>query len=685
MSTASIRVGLCFAMVWALAAGRAGAGGIVGAEPDWTYEPKGGLVGHPVPIKAIDAAEGVLVATGAGRVAVIDPSGRCRAEMSLDLPPSAPAVSGPLWGKDATGIVAVDTWGSVYAFDETGKRRWKYARTSSAGGFRLPVLADLNRDGKPEILTSDARGALIALNSEGRPVLEVQATNYRLSPPAVGDVDADGVVDLVFGTEDKEIHCVDSNGDLKWSTRVEGRFGRSLPLIADVDQDGRYEVYVSSSYNQAKPGLYCLDAATGALKWKAESNLQAYDSTAVADLDGDGKPEILFGDKNTRLYCLDASGKQKWSTQLGGKGIFFAPAVADLKGRGEATIFSVVRATGPEGYGLYLLDPRGKVLEGVALPGGGASSPTACRFKGSSDIHLLSNSGAGKLLCYRLAQDPGHARVLWASLRNNCEQTGLLPSRVAPPKHKPGGKYRSGFVSSVKAVTGTNLIRLAKTGDEIQAIRVVAPDTLIRTELIRAEPAASEVVGRFVTLQPGEYQVEVRGPRPVLFGNPHDNIVFAPDETRYTLSRDFEADEAEFARFEKNMAKWDDECATYAVVSARADLEFAKRRKVPELFDEARARRESLAALADRLAKTPRHGIALIDTIHNPWDNFDPAAHFRREPATPSVKVSMLGNEYESAAIALTNLQPRAATFRLIFRRPAGFILPAAWRLAARS
>ena len=43
--------------------------------------------------------------------------------------------------------------------------------------------------------------------------LEIAATKYRLSVPAVGDVNRDGKSELIFGTEAGEIYCVSGQGD----------------------------------------------------------------------------------------------------------------------------------------------------------------------------------------------------------------------------------------------------------------------------------------------------------------------------------------------------------------------------------------------------------------------------------------------------------------------------------------
>ncbi len=340
----------------------------------WTSDLGEAPAGQPLPFGSGEAAEGILVTLGSGRLVLLGPQGEKLRTMTLDLPADSPAVAGDLRGRGRPAIIAIDVSGSVTCFDERGDRAWKFERRSKARDFRLPILADLDGDGRLEIILTDCRGQLYCLDAEGRLRLEATSGSYRVSTPAAGDLDRDGQPELIFGTDAGDVHCIDARGGLLWSVRLEGRFGRSLPLVADADRDGRYEAYLPISFVGATRGLLALEAASGALLWRAPSVLQSYRSTVIADLDGDGRNEILFGDKNTRLYCLDDRGEKRWSVQLGGRGLFFAPAAADLEGNGRSAIFAAVRGAGLDGKSLYVLDASGRLLGALSLPGGGGGS-----------------------------------------------------------------------------------------------------------------------------------------------------------------------------------------------------------------------------------------------------------------------------------------------------------------------
>ena len=194
---------------------------------DWSVALGENSAGGPVAFGSPQSAQGVLVTLGSGRVLLIGPDGKIRTSMKLDMPVACPAASGKMTAA-GENILAADLWGSLYCFDITGRRLWKYARASrTGGGFNYIVLADLHGDGHPEAILTDARGNLYAVDARGRLRLEVHVTDFRVSAPAVGDVNGDGRPELVFGSEDSEIYCLDSRGEVLWTRRLEGgRFGR---------------------------------------------------------------------------------------------------------------------------------------------------------------------------------------------------------------------------------------------------------------------------------------------------------------------------------------------------------------------------------------------------------------------------------------------------------------------------
>jgi hypothetical protein len=194
------------------------------AKPEWSVEFGNGTIGPPAQFGSRDQTRGILLTLHGGQILLLGPTGEKQATMTVDLPIETPAVAADLLGDGHLAVVAVDTWGSVYCFDASGRRRWKYSRTVQSGEFRVPVFADLAGKGKLDILVTDSRGHLEALDAEGRLRLEITATRYRVSVPAVGDINGDGRPELIFGTEAGETYCVSAQGDVLWSTLLDGCF-----------------------------------------------------------------------------------------------------------------------------------------------------------------------------------------------------------------------------------------------------------------------------------------------------------------------------------------------------------------------------------------------------------------------------------------------------------------------------
>jgi hypothetical protein len=168
----------------------------------------------------------------------------------------------------------------------------------------------------------------------------------------------------------------------------------------------------------------------------------AQPNPVLADLDGDGIMEMLFASYDGRLHAfwLDRSEHGSWPFQVydPAEGFFrFAsePAVADLNGDGKAeVIFAswVEKGSGATGK-LHVLDYLGNPLHEVDLPpafsgdwNGALAAPTLADIDGDPDLEVVLNTVASGLVAYDLPGTPG-AQVLWGTGRGNERRDGLAP------------------------------------------------------------------------------------------------------------------------------------------------------------------------------------------------------------------------------------------------------------------
>ena len=272
-----------------------------------------------------------------------------------------------------TGVV-----GSALGRDGNLLQLWSY-EYSGYLSLSSPALADLDGDGTLEIvIQGDSPNAVIALNGEDGSVcwtrsLEGQGVGYS---SVIGDLLGDQLPEVVVLSGDSIMVLNGAVGELCWKQPSTGDFGMS-PCTADLNGDGDQEVaysstfetraysgetgavlWIASEYGRAMYGstvagdlnldgkaevlaifidssssaLCMLDGASGGQVWSHPlADFVSSPASAVADIDMDGKPEVVSCSGNHELQVLNAeSGSQLWSVQLSNSEVYSAPCVADV-------------------------------------------------------------------------------------------------------------------------------------------------------------------------------------------------------------------------------------------------------------------------------------------------------------------------------------------------------------------
>ena len=155
-------------------------------------------------------------------------------------------------------------------------------------------------------------------------------TQWRTTPLAT-DFDGDGKLDLVIldqegyltcqsrATEDTRIFVDEDNNPIQLNNRSAGRSGRYKLDVVDWDGDGRLDVLVNSE--NAIWYRNCEDRDRKVVLKKvgnlAKRNVAGHTSSPTAcDFDKDGKPDLVVGAENGRIYfikhddCIAYSGDQ---------------------------------------------------------------------------------------------------------------------------------------------------------------------------------------------------------------------------------------------------------------------------------------------------------------------------------------------------------------------------------------
>ncbi len=192
-----------------------------------------------------------------------------------------------------------------------------------------PALADLDSDGRLEIIVGSLAGYVYAWDCDGR-LLEgwpQKAQQGITSSPAVGDLDGDGYPEVVCAG-----HVWRHDGTpMKGWPQPANPF--CTPALADIDLDGRLEVVFGNQNNGIDVRRFDGRLVSG---WPQKTNAETRVTPAVGDLDGDGFPEIVAHSWELRLYAWKRDGTllTGWPVATAGR-VESPPSLADADGDGR--------------------------------------------------------------------------------------------------------------------------------------------------------------------------------------------------------------------------------------------------------------------------------------------------------------------------------------------------------------
>jgi hypothetical protein len=257
--------------------------------------------------------------------------------------------------------------------------------------FMTPAVADVDADGLPEVVVNafnDTTAAtLVVLNGEdGSEVDAMVGATRRSSHVAIADLDADPELEIIafhqpLGVARFDLSAagvlsetwVADTGPLAVSLNAGG------PSIADLDGDGTPEIVVGRIVLDTA-GNVVADRGGGGNHTSA-AMLNGWISL-VADVDEDGNPDVVIGNGAYTLDPADPTGLAVlWENAALPDGL---TAVGDLFTPGGGGPPDVVTVS--EGNLYVLAGATGAILEGpIALPGGGSGgAPTIADFDGDS-------------------------------------------------------------------------------------------------------------------------------------------------------------------------------------------------------------------------------------------------------------------------------------------------------------
>lgn len=246
-----------------------------------------------------------------------------------------------------------------------------YFRPGSSFEYSMsgPSLHDLDGDGAADIIfgtrydsTSSRRLMAIKFDGTDVPGFPVVVNHNVLCHPAVGDLNGDGVYEIVINTTAGTVYVVQEDGsNYPGFPRTVSGVGfnvnwTSSPALGDMDEDGELEIVISGNTNGDDSDMVILDTDVAGgtsgdtmFGWPVAFPGSSEGSPVLADINGDGFVDIVHGigggstSAPNNLYALNNDGTpvDGFPIQLGGP-LMSSATILDLDG--DTTVDIILQA-----------------------------------------------------------------------------------------------------------------------------------------------------------------------------------------------------------------------------------------------------------------------------------------------------------------------------------------------------
>ncbi len=303
---------------------------------------------------------------------------------------------------------------------------WPNPKSINAAGSKFVLVADLNRDGIPDLVVNDNPVVIYLGRADGT---YTEAPVPSISGPtagsvAVADFNGDGIPDLAVAMySSSAVSILLGNGDGTFGTPIQanlpsGDTNPSQLLTADFNGDGIADLAVINSYGSTISILF--GNGDGTFTMAAAPSISVRPSAvAIGDFNGDGKTDLAVGDAYSDLITiLLGNGDGTFTTAgtvhsgtNGGTSDGLEIATADFNGDGKLDLAVAAGGVGGTSESVTILTGNGdgSFNPSSSVQGSNATSvtwiqvadfnqdgvPDVVLADASGNVNVLLNNGSG--------------------------------------------------------------------------------------------------------------------------------------------------------------------------------------------------------------------------------------------------------------------------------------------------
>ena len=272
---------------------------------------------------------------------------------------------------------------------------WPYY--TNAQVISSPAIADMDMDGSPEILFGEYNGRFHILEADGSDVCWFDTGNQIWGSPAVADIDNDNVPEVVFTSKNMHLYILDGNCNVELNFNAE-QFLMGTPALGNLDDDEELEIVFGGYSNPGK--LFALNHDGSPVEnFPVVLDEKIQRGVALADFNGNGKMDIVFGTDDENIYLVYDNGQVADGFPFNaGNDFRTAPAVVEVNGE-------MIILAGNRDNNLYALNSDGSLRFTIVTGDDISTSPGIVEtdtgiaiFFGSEDGKLYGVNSDGQAL-----------------------------------------------------------------------------------------------------------------------------------------------------------------------------------------------------------------------------------------------------------------------------------------------
>ncbi len=326
-------------------------------------------------------------------------------------------------------LVPTETKGLLAIDGGTMRTIW---RGNTAGPASSPAAADINEDGTPDVFVGTKSGSVICFDGrQGGIVWSFDTKSSVDAAPVLSDVNGDGVPDVIVGAGNNRVYSLNGrNGETIWvyaDTETP-----STAACADFNRDRTADVAVLFPKKlvvlEGKSNAVLFSWPVPQSAWPGPGDPFLPSPPAIADLNGDGNPDVVFSTPGGHLFAVD--GSASGTRYLWDYGVTpsrkTSPALCDMNGDRIPDVI----AGDADGNVIVIDGKMGHRLNQLNVGSGIAATPVAGDFTGDGKIDIAVGTKDGRVVALETQSRITKNKIVWGSFGGNARNTGVLTESV---------------------------------------------------------------------------------------------------------------------------------------------------------------------------------------------------------------------------------------------------------------